>query len=101
MTLASGGSAALREGLKVGPRYQEPLEALEDPRTLMCGVSAGALAAGAVTRDWVGVMGRGRWLGYCGLGGAMGALLPTIFAKLGPRAKARVSEWLPKQQQQA
>jgi hypothetical protein len=94
---ASGGAAALREGIQVGPRYQEPLEALEDPRTLLCGVSAGGLAAGGVTWDWVRAMGKARWVGYCGLGGAMGALLPVIFAKLGPTAKARVTAWLPKQ----
>lgn len=96
MVLAAGGAAALREGGRVGPRHQPPKEALEDGRVLACNAGAGALAAGGVTWDWVRVMGGGRWAGYCALGGVMGALLPVIFAKLGPKAKERLQHWVPK-----
>jgi len=95
VVLACGGSAALREGLGVGPRHQDPREALQDVRVLGAAACAGSLSSAALTWDWARAMGRGRYLVYSALGGLVGALMPDIFAVMGPRIKARLKSLMP------
>ena len=95
VVFACAGGAALREGLGVGPRHQDPRAALQDARVLGAGAGAGALSAAALTWDWAGRMGRGRHLVYVAMGGVMGALLPDIFARVGPRVKAHLARLVP------
>ena len=95
VVFACAGSAALRESLGVGPRHQDPVQALQDPRVITSAVLAGGLSAGALTWDWAGRMGSGRYYLYMALGGIMGALLPDIFGRIGPRVKQHLARILP------
>lgn len=91
LVAAAGGAAALREAASVGPRHQDDAAGASDMRPHVCGVIAGATAAGVLTETWAHVMGRTRWGAYVIMGGLAGACLPGFFARVGPGVQRRVA----------
>ncbi len=89
----AGSGAALREVLRVGPRFED--SSLENPLFHGANFVAGAACATLGTSDWAAVMGKGRRLGYIGLGGFFGVMLPFWLVQFSPIIRQKMQRLFP------
>jgi len=89
--LAAGVSSAIREQLRIGPRYES--DPLSNPLFHVGSFIGGASAAHLLTLDWRSGMPGPRRFAFLLLSGGVGIGLPLFLSRVGPGVRRKISEF--------
>ena len=89
--LAAGVSSAIREQLRIGPRYES--DPLSNPLFHAGSFIGGASAAHLLTLDWRSGMPGPRRFAFLLLSGGVGIGLPLFLSRVGPGVRRKIAEY--------
>ena len=89
--ITAGVSSALREQIRVGPRYE--VDPLSNPLFHLTSCIGGASAAHLLTLDWRNSMPGPRRFAFLVLSGGLGVGLPLFLSRVGPGVRRKIADY--------
>jgi hypothetical protein len=89
--ITAGVSSALREQIRVGPRYE--VDPLSNPLFHLTSCIGGASAAHLLTLDWRNSMPGPRRFAFLLLSGGLGVGLPLFLSRVGPGVRRKIADY--------